>query len=184
MKMNSIKIMIILGSLFLASCAPQVRYNVLSFFFDGVPDPDLEVNVAPGDSLVLASLTTDSITFPVEVKPSVLYHYPYQEKECMLCHDPESVGSLISAEPNLCYQCHEDYSQIYSNLHGPVEAGYCSVCHEPHMSKVENLLQLEVNKLCAKCHVEFSENQPDFHIRLDDEKCTVCHNPHGEGELL
>lgn len=174
--------MIILICLLLAACAPKVRYNVLSFFFDGVPDPELEVNVAPGDSLLLASLASDSVG--IIVKPSIFYHYPYQEKECMMCHDPESVGSLVSPEPDLCYLCHEDFNYSYAKLHGPVEAGYCSMCHEPHMSKFEKLLQLDGNKLCVKCHVEFKNTQPEFHISIDDSKCLACHNPHGEGELL
>ena len=183
MNLNKIKIIIILGCFLLVACAPKARYNVLSFLFDGVPDLELEVYVAPGDSLLLTSLSADSMLAEISVKPSIFYHYPYQEKECMMCHNPESVGSLMSPEPDLCYLCHEDFSYSFANLHGPVEAGYCSICHEPHMSKYEKLLQLRGNGLCLKCHVEFKDKQPEFHHPVDDNNCVTCHNPHGEGEI-
>ncbi len=101
----------------------------------------------------------------------------------MFCHDENAVGEMTYPEPDLCYACHEDYTYVYQNLHGPVDAGLCTQCHDPHSSKNEKLTVLPGNELCLYCHDSFEDKTPDFHIEIEDERCTECHNPHGEGEL-
>lgn len=172
---------LLLLSLLLAACTPKVRLNVLSFLFDGVPDPTLVSEITPGDSLLFDN--SDSLSVEFTVIPSMYYHYPYQEKECMSCHDQNIVGNLIDSEPGLCYACHEDYNYVFESLHGPVDAGYCTACHEPHMSKNKKLLILKGNELCLQCHISYEENPSIYHAEIGDENCITCHNPHGEIEL-
>jgi predicted CXXCH cytochrome family protein len=38
--------------------------------------------------------------------------------------------------------------------HGPVDAGYCTVCHDPHASEKADGLRKSVWDLCVTCHFE------------------------------
>lgn len=181
MKLSRTNIAFLFLCTLIVACSPNRKFTVLSFFFDGVPEPTATSEIISGDSLSSQSLYSDSAV--IAMVPSIYNHYPYQEKECMFCHDENAVGEMTYPEPDLCYACHEDYTYKYENLHGPVDAGYCTQCHDPHSSKNEKLTRLPGNELCFYCHVSFEEKTPDFHIELGDEKCTECHNPHGEGEL-
>jgi len=46
-------------------------------------------------------------------------------------------GLLIAQEPELCYNCNDDYTVSASFIHGPVAVGQCLFCHNPHKSKIE-----------------------------------------------
>jgi predicted CXXCH cytochrome family protein len=173
---------VLLICLVLTACSPSKRFNVLSFFFDGVPDPAKSVETSPFDSLMLENPEADSLYMAMALEPAVNYHDPYQKKQCMKCHDSNAVGELLYEEPQLCYSCHDNYSTKYIRLHGPVDIGFCLVCHEPHMSKMENLLSLEGNALCFPCHIDYEVKQPDRHIDIGEDLCRKCHHPHGENE--
>lgn len=109
----------------------------------------------------------------------VWIHYPYAEKECVACHDEQSLGRMTEPEPGLCYICHEDLSGIYAYLHGPVAGGYCSSCHNPHSSEHESLLRFSGDQLCFHCHTEEDVYRNEMHSDLDGMACTDCHNAHG-----
>jgi len=66
-----------------AGCgSPRERYRTLSFFFDGVPDPD-----AP------KVVRTAAATGPaVAAHPIISRHKPYVENKCDLCHRFECGG--------------------------------------------------------------------------------------------
>ena len=163
----------------LVRCSPYAGKSLLSFFFDGVPGTDstamatLEIDVASMDS---ASHTMETLDPEGTV---VFTHYPYQQRECAVCHDQNSLGTMVEPEPRLCYMCHEDFSTIYNYLHGPVAGGYCSSCHDPHMSESEKLLRFTGQQLCFHCHQSGSVYKNEMHQDLEDMGCTECHNPHG-----
>ena len=157
------------------SCSPKSNYKVLSVFFDGVPNPYMI------DSIQQAQNTPDTVVLQSKraSKSEYTYHPPYREKDCNLCHDEKLMGRLILSMPGLCYQCHENFKDRYRILHGPVEAGYCNECHNPHLSKDKNLLIRTGRSLCLNCHDEKDVLANDIHDDTEDMDCTDCHNPHG-----
>jgi predicted CXXCH cytochrome family protein len=135
-------------------------------------------------------------------QPALLKHR--MDEVCLTCHDKAlkaSDGHMIAnMKPVLTT------SQF---LHGPIRAGSCSGCHDPHGSKYPNLLDREfpdkfytafdVGKyaLCFSCHepqlvlepktstlTNFrngDENLHFVHVNRDDKgrSCKTCHALHG-----
>ena len=163
----------------LVSCSPKFSNNLLSFFFDGVPVPDTTVKSSlPEPSK--EEMTGDIFRpVPIEFLKDNTIHYPYGEKDCYSCHDEKSKTELVLAQPDLCYICHEDYSQKYKAVHGPVEAGYCTSCHNPHKSERPKLLIRSGNDICLDCHEKLTVMKNVEHSDIADAECTLCHNPHG-----
>ena len=173
--------MIKLAFIMLMACNPQSRLQTLNFFFDGVPDPvnDSLQSLSPagqkGDLVENESST-------VSEYERYAYHAPYQDKNCTACHDRNDIGTLVQGEPDLCYGCHLDFNQQYDFLHGPVDAGFCSTCHEPHMSREQYLLTAPGNELCTSCNLEEEVQQPLEHKDIGEDLCISCHDPHGKDE--
>jgi predicted CXXCH cytochrome family protein len=163
----------------LTHCSPYAGKNLLNFFFDGVPESDTTRVTAMHPSGVEADSLEGSGLLAAREVPSRLLHYPYEEGECATCHNEASLGTLVEAEPGLCYLCHEDLSDIYKYLHGPVAGGYCTACHDPHMSESAGLLRMTGDELCFYCHEQASVLKNEMHQDLEGMSCTDCHNPHG-----
>jgi predicted CXXCH cytochrome family protein len=160
-------------------CSRHTGNSLLTFFFDGVPEVDStalafqDTTSVPGDSI------TQALGLPNSGSPGMLVHYPYEERECAACHDPNSLGSMLEPQPDLCYMCHEDFSRSYTYLHGPVAGGYCTSCHNPHLSEKEHLLRFTGEKLCYHCHRKERVLKSEMHADLDGMECIDCHNAHG-----
>lgn len=177
---NGGKILALIFLLF-TSCSPKAGNKVLTIFFDGVPTVDTIDEVAD-ETLNISKTLEDSIKNIIAENPFLSYHEPYRRKECLSCHDKNAVGNLLQTEPDLCFSCHEDFNTKYKYLHGPVSAGFCSTCHQAHVSKSRKLLLSPGNQLCFPCHTSYEIEQPDTHIKIGDSLCTDCHNPHGENK--
>ncbi|NVO19310.1 MAG: hypothetical protein HXX13_06390 [Bacteroidetes bacterium] len=178
--------LLLLGVLFLfyfSGCSSVKHYKVLSFFFDGVPDPDKKDLSHLNDSIIGKDSTLLALNHLKDAGPKTFTHTPYQDKQCNACHDPGSMGKLIKSMPELCYDCHEDFGKKYTFLHGPVGGGQCTMCHNTHTSPNANLLIRTGQKLCTHCHDDESLSLLEPHRQNKDENCTECHNPHG-GENL
>jgi len=150
----------------LAGCEARSRYKVLSFFIDGVPDPDkiaaLSKNQEIGEEAVV-------------VKDTNLGHGPFEARLCYACHDPNT-NRLIMPVEKLCFNCHElNIKKKFT--HGPVAAGGCRVCHEPHGSGRPYLLVSESKTFCFHCHNEARISSTDVHRGIDT-LCTTCHDAH------
>lgn len=160
------------------ACTPTKRYVVLSFFFDGVPEPFSTELTTQLDSLNAHEASSQYVT---EVAPvsTMSVHLPYAERECSNCHTEGSLGKLVDEEPQLCYTCHENMANIYPSLHGPVKGGYCTSCHDPHKSNFESLVKKNDKELCLQCHDAELLFASVFHDLNESENCTNCHNPHG-----
>ncbi|PLX14477.1 MAG: hypothetical protein C0597_10005 [Marinilabiliales bacterium] len=158
----------------ISSCVTEDNYKYWTFFFDGVPDPtisnDLEGQVTDSSTLVVGVEDT---------KPTIIKHYPYAENECSSCHDQNNMGAYVEPQPALCYQCHDDMSLTYESLHAPVQAGYCTSCHNPHQSSIPDLLVKEGQELCFECHDRTSIEQGVIHKDIPETDCISCHNRHG-----
>jgi predicted CXXCH cytochrome family protein len=93
-----------------------------------------------------------------------------------------------------CLKCHSD---VMSGpfKHGPIDAGYCTLCHDPHASENAAWLRKPAWDLCTTCHDEkvterhvlagLKENasHPTKHKRDPARRgkrmtCVSCHGPH------
>jgi predicted CXXCH cytochrome family protein len=163
----------------IVSCSSTRNNRVLSFFFDGVPLKDTSTfanNNLPDKDSMKSVVFRENI---IESNSGYVVHYPYQEKECFSCHNEDSKSELVLPQPDLCYTCHDDFSDKFKVVHGPVSSGYCTTCHNAHMSKEKNLLIRTGQQLCLFCHESEPLLKSETHKEITDTECTLCHNPHG-----
>ena len=162
--------------LFFMSCDEAERYKTLTFFFDGVPPPG--PTGLQGEPLDSNSPELDQ----TGQTPAWYVHEP--RKDCTTCHGKRkqrgfsSETYLIAQEPELCYNCHDDYTLSAPFVHGPVAVGQCLFCHNPHKSKVKYLLKEPEPGLCYLCHDVNTIELIAAHLPDQLSSCTNCHNPH------
>jgi predicted CXXCH cytochrome family protein len=162
-------------------CSVEKHYDVLSFFFDGVPDPDAE------DALVWrGGSRAGGVAQPLIVRSA---HSAYAERRCNECHGETSAyGFLVEGFDQLdattCLQCHGDVLETYPVLHGPVAVHACLWCHLPHESAYDHLLAVRSPQLCLQCHdLGLMESpQPPEHVDIQRD-CLDCHSGHGGRDL-
>ena len=116
--------------------------------------------------------------------------------KCLTCHQAEAVESnflpdttikfTVNEEDGvapLCYTCHlkrKEQNDSFSFLHGPIGMGACNMCHNPHFSKVDRLLEDKPTALCLDCHpLEEALARAYIHQPVIEGGCIVCHDPHG-----
>lgn len=198
--------LLLVGALLAGGCTAERRYRTLSFFFDGVPDPNAPVEEAAAPEPTAPQVALVRPEREPEVAPGTV-HPPFAERLCDACHTFESesrsknilsvpIGQGVTraqdqrmlAEPveQLCFECHDDMSPEKADpgtyTHGPVAAGACVFCHNPHSSPNASLLRAASPRLlCLKCHQAQDLAANELHPPLEDlgdEDCTSCHNPH------
>jgi predicted CXXCH cytochrome family protein len=174
-------LVILITGFSLNSCVTKTNYKALSYFFDGVPNPD-STSIKQTDSLLLTDANTTQIASKSIKKGSI--HSPYEERECASCHDQDNQYKLVSKMPDLCYTCHDDFSDGKKFVHGPVASGYCTECHDAHSSKYETILKDNSQNLCYKCHVKSDVMKNDIHSDIDSTLCWTCHEPHSSMDRL
>lgn len=162
--------------LLLTSCDEVKRHDVLTFFFDGVPPlPSKTRRMEP-------SAGKDQESDAVSALGNWHVHEPL--KDCTQCHgsQPRRASSsgvhLVAEVPQLCYQCHSQYSHLQGWVHGPVAAGDCLLCHEQHKSRNEALLAKPIPDLCYQCHEAQAIRMIDQHAQESYAHCTDCHEAH------
>jgi predicted CXXCH cytochrome family protein len=152
--------------LFLGCSTPQKRYQVLSFFFDGVPDPS-----AP--SRASASKVSSS-------GKRTVVHKPYADNQCNSCHlNTSDIFARAQVREDLCISCHGGTPVQYAVMHGPVVNNACQMCHVPHSSALPHLLRQPSPAVCTQCHepagLALMHKRP-----LDPTaSCIDCHSGHG-----
>jgi predicted CXXCH cytochrome family protein len=157
-------------------------HKVVTFFFDGVPSNQDSLTQALNNKPALPdTLKSTAMVEPV-VKQSVYFHPPYQNKKCKICHDPSSPVKLVQEQPDLCYNCHDDFATAYTELHGPVGGGFCTACHSPHQSENKKLLLRTGQALCLFCHESKKIFSEEEHSAIGSTDCQECHNPHGSAK--
>jgi predicted CXXCH cytochrome family protein len=165
-------LLVLAGVISLIGCSsPRERYKVLSFFFDGVPDPD-----APNVSRRPVSSGRGQVILATIVST----HKPYKEGKCDSCHRSTS-GEILEFEDAYknCVSCHKGVSTGRKLMHGPVAREVCRFCHTPHESTEPALLKASSIKVCTACHdQQLLGNNPPEH--LDGQtSCLNCHFGHG-----
>ena len=109
-------------------------------------------------------------------------------ESCDSCHESvetshpqkgKATFKLVQPVGELCTTCH-DAKSSFPVTHGPVSAGDCTSCHDPHASDEKPLLEGKTDDLCAGCHVDVKESLGKAHVHAAiDAGCTTCHDPHG-----
>ena len=185
MQRRIIRFVWIFTAVLTVSCKPRLSYSVLSFFFDGVPVPEAETEVkktVQGDSveqLVLFDSPIRAYRASSVTTVELTQHPDYQKKACEKCHEIDHSYRLKDRQPQLCYQCHTPFESKYNKLHGPVAAGFCLACHEPHTSKSKALAKLPLRQICLHCHDAGDMNKNEAHQKANAGNCIQCHDAHG-----
>lgn len=162
----------------LFSCSVSTKHQILTTFFDGVPDPNAKPK-AIVDSLKLDSLANlKNEKVKIDNEPKYIFHPPYKNRLCKDCHNLENSNQLIKSIPGLCYKCHENFSDKNPSLHGPVAMGDCQVCHSPHFAENKFLLKRTGRDLCLSCHESTYVYENKHHFATEEYQCLDCHNPH------
>lgn len=198
--------LLLVAALLAGGCSAERRYRTLSLFFDGVPDPNAPVEEVTGPEPESAEVAQARPAAEREIEPGTV-HPPYAERLCEACHTFDVGGKTervlsvqvrpglsrsqdqrMLAEPveQLCFECHDDKSPQKappgSYTHGPVAAGACVFCHNPHSSPNPAMLRAAPPRtLCLQCHQAEDLAANELHPPLEDlgdEDCTSCHNPH------
>lgn len=176
------------GTSLLLSCSAERDYRTLSFFFDGVPDPNAPPVPAPGDARRRHEAARQQRVEGQPELPESSSHEPFVNHLCSECHiipeTTEARPSWIMGKPKLrypveelCARCHEPPQATY--IHGPVAMRRCDLCHTPHESRYPHLLKLEsTNETCISCHSGETFITQDAHEDLGPMECTTCHDPH------
>ena len=89
---------------------------------------------------------------------------------------------LSSAQPELCYGCHDQSRFKGKVVHGAV-GNRCTGCHNPHASKNAKLLTAEQPYLCYACHDKTAFTQRNVHAPVAKGQCTACHSPHASDNV-
>lgn len=140
------------------------NYEILSFFFDGVPDP----NAPPGAG-----------GRPIRESPTYSVHPPFAERNCVDCHARRF--NMTSVDASVCLKCHEGITEALPHMHGPVVAMACLWCHSPHESPYAALLKGPDREVCGACHTPQMLGGTDVpeHGADSDVACLECHSGHG-----
>ena len=174
-------LLIVTATFFMAGCSPETKYRILSTLFDGVPPP--ASRTAPKTTAAAKDSTAKPASLTMAApKPRYSIHPPYRDKECDACHERERGNRLTDPLPDLCYGCHDDFRDSLAYLHGPVAAGQCTACHNPHMTKKPHLLKHSGNALCLFCHDKNRLAQTKTHADKMGQNCQQCHDPHGSAK--
>ncbi len=135
-------------------------------------------------------------------------HGPAAVWSCLSCHNPDlypvkyQFAATETGKPtglgltirDTCLTCHHG---VMSGpfKHGPVAAGYCTLCHDPHASENSAWLRKSAWDLCTTCHDEKATERhvvtgskqnaghPTKHKRDPARRgkrmtCVSCHEPH------
>ena len=158
------------------SCNTKKNYKTLSFFFDGVPAPEVSV-----PTTVATTLEKEPSTVSLK-DPYKSRHKPWEERQCDKCHDRTKASFLQTTPEKLCFVCHDEKLFEGPYVHGPVSIRACLSCHEPHRAKASHLLKSKGSLLCFHCHSETTVYASDSH--LEGESCIKCHNPHAADNIF
>lgn len=194
--MTRLAVVIVATMAVMAACSVEENYPTLSFFFDGVPDPNAPADdgTAPGQLLseAVAAARAASLARTVPVL-DISHHRPVRDRRCHECHlieDPRgrsglNIGmpTLVAPIEELCLRCHDFSDRRY--VHGPVANGLCVRCHLAHQSIHPHLLRTDdIPSLCSSCHIDELFVTKDLHATFGEERCTACHNPHASDHLM
>lgn len=122
--------------------------------------------------------------------PSALaeHLHPPIEDGCDICHEGAFNELFEDGEASLCLMCHDDIGEFAAEAtvsHDAMEMDSCVLCHNPHASPQEKLVNAPGAGPCAECHEQAAGPDEVAHGVIDLIGCRACHEPHGgENEKL
>ncbi len=131
------------------------------------PVATLDCNACHTEGQILDTMVTTGLCLDChsDLLPdgSAMYivHPPFLKGGCLQCHRVHSADErdlLRESKRELCLRCHQD---LFTKF-GPYshEAGDCGTCHDPHLSRHENLFIAETVPLCTQpCHDGFDRTR-------------------------
>jgi predicted CXXCH cytochrome family protein len=161
------------------ACSEEKRHRVLSFFFDGVPEPG--ATPPPRGYEPLPSRGQRVFAIPPErAVPEVMTfaHEPFRAGDCTGCHQRTTGELLRPVDQGLCQSCHADVPGPATFVHGPVAVRDCLFCHHPHGSTHPAILVDDATRLCLSCHERTDLTGGAHHAEVDLRACIACHDPH------
>ena len=122
-------------------------------------------------------------------------HSPVSSKLCLTCHQqsvkPWRIGFPVGKIEDICFACHNAKSKWPSRkyVHGPLIAGGCTVCHNPHGGDNRNYLWAENSlELCIACHSDkdhlLSKDQRLPYVHGLGVSCVMCHDAHATDNIF
>ena len=99
--------------------------------------------------------------------------------DCASCH-VQAPANAHRFTDKQCVACHQMKGPKDKFVHGPVAAGDCLTCHNPHGSEEPQLVRAFGAELCQGCHVDMKATLAEkrFVHEPVKEDCASCHNPH------
>jgi len=176
-----------------SGCSPESRFGVLSSLFDGVTHPDSMSTREKAEARAAQRAAVDSLRNSSAEQVAALQlviHPPYADGDCTVCHESGDSGSfsgtatLVAPVTELCITCHDDVEvetlrEEHAWVHGPVAAGACTSCHNPHQTTFPSLLLAAPERdLCIRCHTGASGPSQKNHSTVAERSCLDCHAPH------
>lgn len=178
MKRILLNIIVVIVLSAITGCVGATKYEVLTFFFDGVPSPDTSAHIDSVSTAKMVSTQNDSSDDIVKEVSATSTHRPYAEKKCSVCHDANSMSEAKTQILQRCQNCHPKFKEQYNYVHGPVAVFDCTSCHAPHQSDNAGLLKRAGDFLCTYCHKNAGQSKIDQHSQIGIVKCLACHTPH------
>jgi len=143
-----------------------------------------------GTLVYLVKKVKQSQSVPDDVK----VNYLYTKREMSRDFDPRTPPIRVYTVKETCMKCHDNVLGGKFK-HGPVDAGLCSLCHNPHASPNPAWLRKSSWDLCATCHTSQamgrhvvagyvkSSSHPTRGKRDPSRpgkrmSCSSCHEPH------
>jgi predicted CXXCH cytochrome family protein len=170
----------------LNGCSPAAREKMLRTFVDGVPEPEPEKEAPKAGAATHPGAEEASPRQAEEKKqpaasvqpppPAAHFHPPFLENQCDSCHDTKTSQKLIAQGKDLCFACHEDFTQGKPVVHYPAGEGLCTECHDPHQSPNPRMLKKAMPELCFSCHDEGEIRGKPAHQGAVS--CAACHQIH------
>ena len=113
-------------------------------------------------------------------------------RQCLSCHrqpgeSGNGIGFPAAKSKDLCLDCHAGKKRWFSrkSVHGVLELGGCTLCHDPHSSDHRYQLWADGKlEMCITCHgdkqslLSREEPTPYVHGVISGAGCVACHEPH------
>ena len=145
------------------ACAPQTRYEVLSFFFDGVPDPNVrELPPEEGGGVPPRAATSFQDRTALAARKSTI---------TLISTPPREFRSYSAGESAFARRrVGEDDTDVF---HHQMERKQCLICHNSAFG-LEPTVRIEA-EFCDQCHEEKRKREGPSHGDYRMSHCFPCH---------
>ena len=177
---------LLVGVAAVSGCSQATRYDVLTFFFTGVPKPGEEAamenqaaGAAPDATLAAKPRQRRELRFLTRAPPFFM-HGPYGAGQCERCHATAASKPFRTAATQV-----KDAEVVQARSIGPRLAfpreELCLTCHSEKSSEVAKaggLIQHEpvAKGRCVACHSPHKSARQYMLLKADNvELCSQCH---------